>query len=107
MPINYESRVSAESKMRLPDRIFKLEIIDGKKPMTSTGLVDPRLFKTGEDANRLHAVMDLNTCLWSFKYEKGAIPPALQGQYTGFRQLRQFAENYFAARNIKITEVYD
>lgn len=100
--------VSPESKMRSPDRILKLEPIDGKKPLSSTGLVDPRLFKDGEDGNRLHAVMDTSTCLWSFKYEKGAVPPTLKDQkFTGFKKLRDFAEDYFGKRNIRITEVKD
>lgn len=100
--------LSLESKMRAPDRVLMLELIDGKKPMSSTGLVDPRLFKDGEEANRLHAVMDQETCLWSFKYEKGAVPPALKDmKFTGFKKAKQFAEDYFLKRNIKITEVKD
>lgn len=100
--------LSLESKMRAPDRVLMLELIDGKKPVSSTGLVDPRLFKDGEDANRLHAVMDQETCLWSFKYEKGAVPPALKDmKFTGFKKAKQFAEDYFLKRNIKITEIKD
>ena len=87
------------------DRILKLEVIDGKKPLTSIGTVDPRLFKDGEDANRLHAVMDPETCLWSFKYEKGGLPPALKGQFTGFKALKKHADAYFVQRNVKVTEV--
>lgn len=107
MPINYESQISAESKMRSPDRVFKLEVIDGKKPSNSIGLVDPRLFKEGEGNNRLHCVMDIQTTLWSFKYEKGAVPQALSSQFTGFRQAKEFAERYFSNRNIRISEVKD
>ena len=100
--------LSLESKMRAPDRVLMLELIDGKKPVSSTGLVDPRLFKDGEDANRLHAVMDQETCLWSFKYEKGAVPPARKDmKFTGFKKAKQFAEDYFLKRNIKITEIKD
>jgi len=107
MPINYQSRESEASKMRSPDRIFKLEIIDGKKPMSVLGVADPRLFKEGDDQNRLHAVMDLETTLWSLKYDKGAIPSALSGRYTGFKQAFDSAKNYFEKRNIKITQVVD
>src|ERR1700747_201647 len=99
--------ISPESKMRSPDRVLKLEVIDGKKPLNSTGIVDPRLFKDGEDANKLHAVMDTETCLWSFRYEKGAIPPALKGNFTGFKALKKHADTYFEQRNVKITEVKD
>lgn len=107
MPLMYESAISAESKMRSPDRILKLEIIDNKKPMSSIGMVDNRLFKDGDNANRLHIVMDTQTGLWSIKYDKGAVPLPLSGQYTGFRQARQHAEQYFLQRNIRIVEVLD
>jgi hypothetical protein len=108
MPINYQSRISPESKMRSPDRILKLEIMDGRKPLGSTGNTDPRLFKEdGPETNQLHAVMDLETSLWSIKYDKGAIPAALAGRFTGFKQLYDHAKNYFAKRNINITQVLD
>lgn len=100
--------LSAESKMRAPDRVLMLELQDGKKPLGSTGLVDPRLFKDGDEANRLHAVMDQETCLWYFKYDKGAVPPALKDmRFTGFKKAKEYATEYFNKRNIKITEVKD
>lgn len=99
--------ISPESKMRSPDRILVLEPIDGLKAKSSTGLIDPRLFKEGEDANKLHLVMDMETCLWSFKYEKGMIPPALNGKFTGAKAAKKHAEDYFAKRNIRIKEVKD
>lgn len=101
----YQSQISPESKIRSSDRVLKLEVVDGKKPMSSMGMVDPRLFKDGEDSNRLHAVMDTETTLWHMKYEKGDVPAALKGQFTGFRQLYDHANRYFATRNVKITEV--
>lgn len=106
MPINYQGNVSPESKMRAPDRVFKLEIIDDKKPSTSTGMVDPRLFK-GDDATRLHCVMDLETSLWSFKYSRGNIPPGLEGKFTSFKAAQNHAEKYFLNRNIRITQILD
>ena len=48
--------------------------------------------------------MDTETCLWSFKYEKGIVPPALKGTFTGFRALKKHADAYFETRNIKVTE---
>lgn len=86
------------------DRIFKLEQIDDKAPESSTGLVDRRLFKGG---NRLHAVVDTEHCLWSLKYDDGLIPEALRQRFTTFGRLHKFAEEYFAKRNIKITEITD
>jgi len=105
--LHYQSKVSEESKMRSPDRVLKLEIIDGKKPLTASGLVDTRLFKSGEEGNLLHAVMDTQTSLWSLRYDKGAIPPALEGKFTGFKQAFDHAKNYFEKRNIRITQVVD
>lgn len=111
MPINfnYHNGESPESKMRSPDRILNIEVIDGKKARTSSGLIDPSLFKDNGDKerNRLHVVMDLQTSLWSMHYEKGNVPPALQGRYTGFKQAKEHADRYFENRNIRITEVLD
>lgn len=107
MPINYTSKESPESKMRSPDRILKLELIDGKKPLNSLGVVDPRLFKEGDDCNRIHLIMDLETTLWTMKYDKGMIPGALEGMFTSFKKAYEHAENYFKKRNIKITQVLD
>lgn len=96
--------ISPQSVTHAADRVLKLELIDDKKPLNSIGVTDPRLFKQGDDANKLHAVMDGETCLWTFRYEKGAIPAALKGSYTGFKALKKFAEAYFLQRNIRITE---
>ncbi len=99
--------ISPVNKMNTTDRVLKLELIEGKKPLSAIGMTDPRLFKEGEDSNKLHAVMDPETCLWTFRYEKGAVPSALKGSYTGFKALKKFAEGYFLQRNIKIVEVKD
>lgn len=88
-----------------PNRILILEPIDGK-PLDSKGIIDPRLFKSGEDGNKLHAVMDSETCLWTFKYEKGIVPPALKGSFTGFRALMKHAVEYFKQRNITVKEAH-
>jgi len=95
--------ISPESKPKLADRILKLAIIDGKKPMSSIGTVDPTLFK--DDGNKLHVKMDPETCLWSFSYEKGKIPPGLSGTFTGFRAAKKHADSYYLPRNIQVSEV--
>jgi hypothetical protein len=107
MPINYTSRISEESKMRSPDRILILRPMEGKKPLDTMMRVYPRLFKEGDDANKLHALMDLETSLWSMKYERGHVPAALSGRFTGFKQLLDAAKNYYNQRNIDIIEVKD
>lgn len=96
--------ISPESQMRSPDRVIVLKTLDDKKPLTSKGMVDSRLF-TGE--NKLHAVMDMQSCLWRLKYEQGAIPPGLKGNFTSFKALLQHAREYFSTRNIEIIEVKD
>lgn len=92
------------TKNKSTDRILVLEIIENKAPMTSTGLVDRSLF-TGD--NKLHAVMDISTCLWHCRYEKGVVPPVLQQRFTSFKRLYDFAKAYFKKRNINIREIVD
>lgn len=87
------------------DRLLVLRPMDGKKPTSSTGLVDPRLF-TGD--NKLHAKKDSGSCLWYFKYDSGGLPPALKDQmFTSFKALMKYAEDYFRKRNVEIKEVID
>lgn len=95
---------ATDPKLRKDDRIFVLRPIDGKRPSSSTGLVDTRLFTGG---NVLHAKMDPQNCLWYMEYENGVLPQALKGRYTKFRDLREYVENYFRTRNIEIVEVKD
>lgn len=91
-----------KEKMKSDDRILVLSIIDGKKPLSSIGQVDNRLFK-GE--NRLHAYLDDITGLWKFKYDEGVIPGALKQSFVTFDLLLEYAKKYFASRNIEIKEV--
>lgn len=95
---------SPESKMRSPDRVLVLKVIEGRKPLSTSGVADPRIF-TGE--NKLHAIMDLETCLWRFKYDMGIVPEPLKGNFTSFTALKKFAIGYFNKRNIEIVEVKD
>lgn len=91
--------------IRSTDRILMLEVLDGEKPLSSTGLADPRLF-TGE--NRLHAVMDRETMLWNFKYDMGGLPPQLKDmRFTSFDAMLKHAGDYLKKRNIRIKEVID
>jgi hypothetical protein len=97
--------ISANATTYAADRVFKFKIMEGKTATnSSTGIIDPTLFK--EDGNKLHALMDGETCLWYFKYERGALPPALRDQtFTSFSKLKQYAEDYFRTRNVEITEI--
>lgn len=91
-------------KIRKTDIIIVIQPIEGKNALSNKGLVDNRLF-TGE--NRLHAVMNTQTCLWHLKYDSGIVPPALQQQFTGFTRLLNFVKDYFKKRNIEIKEIID
>jgi len=93
------------TKNRSSDRILELKVIDNKAPISSTGIIDKRLF-SGE--NRLHGIADPQYGLWYFKYESGSLPPALKDQrFTSFSALLRYAQDYFKKRNIEITEVID
>ncbi len=86
------------------DRILVLGPMEGKKPLSTGGLADPRLF-TGE--NRLHAIKDPATCMWYLKYEMGIRPEEMKQMFTTFSALKKFAERYYAKRNIEIKEIKD
>lgn len=94
------------TKMRGNERAFALELMDNKAPISSTGLIDKRLF-TGD--NKIYAMRDEQSVnLWYFQYEKGELPPALKdAKFTKFDQAQKFLERYFNTRNIKIKEVID
>lgn len=96
---------SPMSNLRASDRVLMLEPMEGKPTLSSTGMVDNRLF-TGEQ--NLYLKMDPETCLWSFQYtNNGLLPPGLTGKFTSFKAGFKHAEGYFARRNIKITQVKD
>lgn len=93
----------ANKIMLTADRILALEPLDlNKSTLTNTGLVDNRLF-TGE--NRLHAIMDVQTSLWSMRYDAGIVPQPLQQRFTSYGRLKKHAEEYFKKRNIRVKEV--
>lgn len=77
--------------------------MEGKNTRDSKGIIDPGLFS---GSNQLHAKMDMESCLWTLHYEKGAVPPALNNQrFTSFNKARKAAEEYFFKRNIQVTTV--
>ena len=96
--------VATGNKEKKSDRVFVLKVKDGTKPISSTGMVDPRLF-TGE--NRLHAVMDPKNCLWHLKYEHGGLPNSFKQQFTNFPTLLRHVSKYLETRNIEIENILD
>lgn len=94
-----------KTKMRGNDRAFALELIDGEAPVSSTGLIDRRLF-SGD--NKIRATRDESSGnLWYFRYEHGTIPEDLAGRFTTFDKAKDYLEKYFNTRNVKIKEVLD
>lgn len=91
-----------EDQPNAPQRTLVLALIDGKKPISSTGNVDHRLFN-GE--NNLRVILEQGTNLWSFKYDYGNVPEPLRQKFTRFDFAKTFAEAYFDKRNIKIVDV--
>lgn len=93
-----------QKKMRSNDRVLIIRQTDGKKPISSYGVVDHRLFK---DENKLHAILGPFDNMWRLKTEKGLLPEPLKCQWTTFTQLHQHCKEYFAKRNLEIKEVVD
>lgn len=92
------------AKMRSYDRIILLKPMEGKEVISTTGAVDPRLFKGG---NKLHAIYDVTSGLWGLKVENGSIAGGLQGQFSEFEMLLNHITSYFNRRNIDIVGVQD
>ena len=86
------------------ERTIVLKVKEGKTAVSSTGLLDGRLF-TNE--NNLKAVMDTSTCLWSFKYDSGIVPAPMKGKWTSFSKMMEWAKGYFDRRNVEIVNVLD
>ncbi len=96
--------MSVVSKERSSDRILVLQTMEGEKPLSSMGIIDPRLFN-GE--NKLHAVRDARNSLWSLKYEMGSVPEILKQRFVSFPSLMQHTTKYFNRRNIQIVDIID
>lgn len=93
-----------EDRNQKTDIILVLRPMEGKDALNSIGLVDKRLFK-GE--NKLHAIMDTQTCLWHLKMDNGIVPQSFQQQFTSFGKLLNFVKDYYARRNVEIAEIQD
>jgi len=102
--VSYDVEERRKAKMRSDDRILILKVIDNKVAISSSGMVDNRLF-TGE--NTLHAIYDVRSGLWSMSYEMGILPGGLKQKFLSFSDLLEYARNYFKHRNIEIVEVID
>jgi hypothetical protein len=95
--------VGSEDKLVMgTDKILIIGNASDKSKLDSKGRIDNRLFASTEN---LRATMDPQTLLWSLKYDKGIVPEKLKMKFTKFSKLKQYADDYFALRNMKIVEV--
>lgn len=93
------------TNVKKDDRELVVRPIEGKTPLASSGLLDPRVF-SGE-GNTLHAVKDQFDGLWKLKYVHGLIPMELRQKFTTFSKLYDFVQFYLRKRNLQIVEVID
>lgn len=100
--MSYDIEARRRAKMFSNDRILVLRVMEGKKALSSGGLVDSRLF-TGE--NKLHGVYDDRTGMWNMKYETGGLPGALQQKFITFEDLVDCAKVYFKSRNVEVSGI--
>ena len=91
-------------KNRSYDRVITLEKIPGLNTIGSTGLIDNTLF-SGD--NRLRAIIDKRTMLWSLRQDHGLLPPPLKQQWTSFTGLMKYITDYYKKRNVNVTGVID
>lgn len=82
------------------DRVITLTPRAGKDTLSSTGLVDPRLFN---GTNVMYASMGPSG-LWSIRYKHGLPPEELRQQFTSFTNLMKHLKIYFGKRNIDVKE---
>lgn len=94
---------SYEEKMHSPTRELKIALKEGKTAKNSSGLIDTRLFN-GE--NKLFCIMD-EYGNWFFKYQNGLLPEPLKCKFTRVSKAVEYAKQYFAKRDLEVTEVKD
>jgi len=97
-------KLANKDKLKKDDRILEIKVIDDKKPLSSIGLVDKRLFKGG---NTLHAFFNPQTGFWRVRYDVGTIPQPLDNSWNNFDQLLTDVNKYFSERNLYIDKVLD
>ena len=93
---------TVEDKNHSPMRELVLKPFEGKL-VKGNNLVDPGIWK---GTNSLKIIQD-ETSLWGFKFDKGVLPDPLKQRFTSVTKAIRFATDYFAKRNIELTEVKD
>lgn len=104
---NMNTSIGAENNIRATTRELKLGRLEGARALVDDGsrVMSKDKF---QGQSSLMVKMDPQTNLWTFNYKtNGLLPEPLQGKFTSFSKAYDFAEGYFARRNIRITEVLD
>ena len=91
-------------KMHSDQRYLIIRPMEGQHSLSSTGLVDNRVFQGG---NTVYAMRDPLTDLWVIKFASGSPPGPLRQQFTTLPMLIEFARVYLAKRNLNLVEVID
>lgn len=90
-----------KDKNRFNDRLVICRKMEGKNALSSSGLIDNRIF-TGE--NNLHIIQGPDA-LWHFKYDHGMLEQKLKQKFTTFTAIKNFITDYMARRNIEVKEI--
>jgi len=99
----YDIEARRKAKMNSDDRVIVIKPMEGKNVLSSTGMVDNRLF-SGE--NKLHGIWDNVRGNWYLKYEIGGLPEGLRdNRFTTFSELLNYTKEYFRKRNIEVVSV--
>jgi hypothetical protein len=92
-----------EQKNHSPMRELVLKPGEAYLKTGTANLVDPGVWK---GTNSLRILQD-ETSLWGFKFEKGLLPDPLKQRFTSVSKAINFAKSYFTKRNIEVIEVKD
>lgn len=95
---------SDRSKTMSDDRLLVIKPIEGKKTLSSTGLVDPRVY---EGKPTLHAIKDPLYDLWRLKSDTGAVVEPLRQKWTTLSALKKSVNDYFGKRGLQIVDIID
>lgn len=95
--------IADKSKIIGDDIVLSLKWMTNKSPLSSSGLIDKRLFTGG---NRLHAIRGTDN-LWYLQYDSGALEEPLKQKFTNFPILMAHVKKHFHKRNIEVTEDYE
>ena len=90
--------------MRSEERTLVLKPMEGKKALSSTGIV---VYRTTDGEPNYKVTIDPFTNLWIFKQNYGILPEKLKQKFTSYGSIMKYAHDYFGKRNLVIEKVLD